>query len=338
MHAPSLLTKIALRLSGCRTLGFALGAIGAALLMSCNAEAGPLPPGIVDFCHAPPGARARCSVLTSVNNVARSRFSTMSRRVSGRPISKAPTILIRRKVSGTRWQSSVPTTQSMASRTSPPTVPISACRRVRARAAVSPSSIRTGKPRHSPGNAPADDDWNVEYALQMDMVSAACPNCNILLIEADNDQGDGLYVAVNTAASQPGVVAIALPYGGEEYSTETDDEQTYFNHPGIAMVAAGGDNGYGVSFPASSQYVVSVGATRLTTAANARGWTETAWNGTGSGCSQYISKPAFQHDPDCSNRTTNDIAIVGDPKRALPLIVRTTEAGSRLAVRPLAAA
>ena len=56
--------------------------------------------------------------------------------------------------------------------------------------------------------------------------------------------------------------------------------------PGIAMTASSGDGGYGVEYPAASQYVTAVGGTSLTaTASTPRGWTETAWSGAGSGCS-----------------------------------------------------
>jgi subtilase family serine protease len=172
-----------------------------------------------------------------------------------------------------------------------------------------------------PGSAPSGDDWDTEYALQMDMISAVCPNCNILLVEADDDQGDGLYVSVNTAAAYAGVVAMTLPWGGPEDNTVNASE-TYFNHPGIAIVAAGGDVGYGVSYPASSQYTIAVGGTTLNKSASARGWTETVWNegrldGTGSGCSAYIAKPRFQTDAGCSRRTTNDVAAVGNPETGL---------------------
>ena len=44
-----------------------------------------------------------------------------------------------------------------------------------------------------------------------------------------------------------------------------------------------------------------------------RGWTETAWSGSGSGCSAYEPKPAWQTDTGCSDRTLNDTAAVADP-------------------------
>src|SRR5262249_60965097 len=60
---------------------------------------------------------------------------------------------------------------------------------------------------------------------------------------------------------------------------------SFFNHPGVAIPASSGDAGYGVQYPASSHYVTAVGGTHLVAGGGARGWTETAWSGAGSGCS-----------------------------------------------------
>ena len=46
---------------------------------------------------------------------------------------------------------------------------------------------------------------------------------------------------------------------------------------------------------------------------NARGWTETAWSGSGSGCSAYEPKPAWQTDSGCARRTVADVSAVADP-------------------------
>jgi subtilase family serine protease len=74
-----------------------------------------------------------------------------------------------------------------------------------------------------------------------------------------------------------------------------------------------GDAGYGVEFPAASQYVTAVGGTSLTRSSNSRGWTETAWSGAGSGCSAYITKPSWQTDAGCSKRTVADVSAIADP-------------------------
>jgi subtilase family serine protease len=169
-----------------------------------------------------------------------------------------------------------------------------------------------------PKKAPVTDDWTLEESLDLDMVSAICPNCKIILVEAKNDSGNGLFKAENTAASLAGYVSNS--WGGTEASNDTKTDTKYFDHPGIVITAAAGDSGYGVIYPATSPDVVAVGGTSLSTASNSRGWTETVWGssaggeGTGSGCSVYEAKPSWQHDTGCGKRTDNDVAAVADPE------------------------
>jgi subtilase family serine protease len=153
--------------------------------------------------------------------------------------------------------------------------------------------------------------WAEEISLDLDMVSAICPNCHILLVEASSNSFSNLSAAVDEAAML-GANEISNSYGGSESSDEVND-QSYYNHPGIAITVSSGDNGYGVQFPAASRYVTAVGGTTLNRASNTRGWTETAWSGAGSGCSAYMPKPSWQKDPECSNRTVADVAADADP-------------------------
>ncbi|MBV8363261.1 MAG: S53 family peptidase [Candidatus Eremiobacteraeota bacterium] len=153
--------------------------------------------------------------------------------------------------------------------------------------------------------------WAAEESLDVDMASAVCPNCHILLVEADSNSFADLAASEDTAASL-GATEISNSYGGGEFSTETTQD-THFNHPGIAITASTGDSGYGAQYPATSQYVTAVGGTNLSTSGNARGWTESAWSGGGSGCSQYEPKPAWQTDPSCTKRMEADVSAVADP-------------------------
>jgi subtilase family serine protease len=157
----------------------------------------------------------------------------------------------------------------------------------------------------------ANGGWAEEISLDLDMVSAVCRNCHILLVEASSSSFANLASAVDTAA-RLGATAISNSYGGSEYSGEVSD-QSHFNHPGIAITASSGDGGYGVEFPAAAQSVTAVGGTSLSRSATARGWTETVWSGAGSGCSAYIPKPSWQTDPGCAQRTVADVAAVADP-------------------------
>jgi hypothetical protein len=163
------------------------------------------------------------------------------------------------------------------------------------------------------GKLPAPDvGWGEEQALDLDMVSAACPKCHLLVVEASRPTIQSLGTAVNTAV-RLGAKYISNSYGSNETTSSPGQSSSYFNHPGVAITAASGDDGYGVLFPASSEHVTAVGGTSLSRAGNARGWTESAWSGAGSGCSQYIAKPSWQKDSGCAKRTVADVAAVADP-------------------------
>ena len=154
--------------------------------------------------------------------------------------------------------------------------------------------------------------WAEEISLDVDMVSAACPNCKILLVEASSASLANLAAAVDTAA-RLGATQISNSYGGNETSNETSME-SHFNHPGVAITVSSGDSGFGVEFPAASQFVTAVGGTTLQRApGTSRGWTETAWSGAGSGCSAFVAKPSWQTDTGCANRTVADVSAVADP-------------------------
>jgi subtilase family serine protease len=162
----------------------------------------------------------------------------------------------------------------------------------------------------------ADAGWSEEISLDLDAISAACPDCKILLVEADSSQTGPLTTAVD-AAVRLGAAAVSLSWGGTEDNTITAAD-VHLNHPGTAITASTGDNGYGVSWPASSPYVTAVGGTTLTKAAGtARGWTETVWSGAGSGCSAFEPKPSWQHDTGCVNRTVGDVSADADPNSGL---------------------
>lgn len=157
----------------------------------------------------------------------------------------------------------------------------------------------------------ANGGWAQEISLDLDMASAICPNCKIILVEATSNSFANLAAAEDEAVKL-GATVISNSYGGSEYSSEVSD-QAHFNHPGVAITVSSGDNGYGVEFPAASQYVTAVGGTTLKKDGSARGFTETVWNGAGSGCSAYITKPSWQTDAGCSRRSVADVAAVADP-------------------------
>lgn len=158
-----------------------------------------------------------------------------------------------------------------------------------------------------------DAGWGMEIALDLQAVSAACPDCRLLLVEAASATIDDLLTAIDTAR-RLGASAISLSWGGAEDSSILRYDP-HLNVPGVAVTAASGDSGYGVSWPASSPYVTAVGGTTLSRTTS--GWTETAWKGAGSGCSAFEPKPAWQQDAGCAKRTVADVSADADPASGL---------------------
>jgi subtilase family serine protease len=186
------------------------------------------------------------------------------------------------------------------------------------------------------GNYPAvaNPDWEPEIALDTEMVSAICPNCHILLVEANSAdeatvmsnpvQQSDLGAAVDTAVNL-GATEVSNSYGSAGPEPDQTFWDHYYDHPGVAITASAGDQDYGTVWPAASPYVTAVGGTELTPdPASPRGFDESVWGsllpgtlpsdgqGTGSGCSIWEPKPAWQHDAGCSGRTVADVSAVAD--------------------------
>jgi subtilase family serine protease len=174
-----------------------------------------------------------------------------------------------------------------------------------------------------------DISWAGEASLDLDMVSAICPNCKILLVEANSNSYVNLATAVDRAATM-GAKQINNSYGGAESSSAVALLGTHYNHPGVAIVASSGDNGYfaGPQVPAALPTVIGVGGTTLyQRPGTTRGWEESAWGGAGSGCSSFVPMPGFQSSNLPANRKSScstsyggnpgrqvaDISAVADP-------------------------
>ncbi|HVU71649.1 MAG TPA: S53 family peptidase [Mycobacteriales bacterium] len=194
----------------------------------------------------------------------------------------------------------------------------------------------------------SDSGWALEESLDLDAVTAACPACRILLVEANSATTADLGASVNKAAAylDPAgkhVVAISNSYGGAESSSDPTTTATYYTHPGIAITVSAGDSGYGVEYPAAAPTVTSVGGTHLVVNSNNTWNSETVWGaapsfvqkllgqnpaGTGSGCSAYENRPAGQPTiSGCAKRIVSDVSAVADPATGLAVYDTTGQSG-----------
>ena len=166
--------------------------------------------------------------------------------------------------------------------------------------------------------------WGQEIALDLDMVSATCPNCHILLVEANSATNANLGTAVNEAVTL-GANVVSNSYGG----SETGAANSAYDHPGHVITASAGDSGTGPQQPCSYATVVCIGGTNLQRNSSARGWGETAWSSSGSGCSAKVSKPSWQTDTGCKMRSEADTSAVADPNTGVAVYDSTAYRGQK---------
>ncbi|HUA73333.1 MAG TPA: PKD domain-containing protein [Solirubrobacteraceae bacterium] len=186
------------------------------------------------------------------------------------------------------------------------------------------------------GGAPPSADtkgWSLEIALDVETVHAACPNCKILLVEANDNSGANLASATNEAVAL-GASVVSNSYGGPEDLAESFERSAY-NHPGVPILASTGDDGYYdwlffepqfqmANAPASLPDVIAVGGTTLTLNPDGTRKSETVWSESGGGCSQLFGGQSWQQDTagfgaaGCGGRRLDaDVSAVGDPSTGL---------------------
>jgi hypothetical protein len=176
--------------------------------------------------------------------------------------------------------------------------------------------------------------WGAEISLDIEAAHATCPNCHILLVEANTTSYADLEKAEKTAETL-GARELSNSWGGPEEGALADNTGP-FNDPKVVITASSGDNGFlgwdaqfpeqesgFTNYPAASPHVVAVGGTRLTLGAESKWTNETVWNGSGAsggGCSVMFTAPAWQQSLadwasiGCTNkRVVADVSADADP-------------------------
>ena len=172
------------------------------------------------------------------------------------------------------------------------------------------TTIQIAYPNGTP--ATSDGGWALETALDVEWAHAVAPSATILLVIAKDASLSNLLNAVDYAVGQ-GAKQISMSWGSGEFSSQSLYD-SHFCKAGVTFSASSGDNGAGVSWPAVSPYVTSVGGTTLTLNAAGKALSETAWTGSGGGTSAYTAKPAYQSSFQSSNkRMVPDVSYHADP-------------------------
>lgn len=188
-----------------------------------------------------------------------------------------------------------------------------------------------GPPLH-PDGTDAEKELSAETALDVEMVSAACPSCKILLVQAPTQDFylSSLHTAAQAVPSIAQAAQTAIGLGASSVSMSfgypsTKDINTgpvsaVFSHPGVAFVASSGDSGYLGNlhgyWPQNLPSVISVGGTAVYESTDSA-FSFAAWNGAGSGCETDLppahGQPAAVAAFCSGHRAATDVSAVSDP-------------------------
>ncbi len=162
-------------------------------------------------------------------------------------------------------------------------------------------------------------DWSLETALDTEWAHAVAPTAKLLVVQSASDSLTDLMKAVDYVTKRKDVTAVSMSWGGPEFTTELKHD-AHFAAASTTMTffAASGDDGHGLSWPASSPYVVAVGGTSLHLSFGGKIDSETAWSGSGGGISKFETMPLFQKtysiQKAAGKRALPDVAYNADPK------------------------
>jgi hypothetical protein len=155
--------------------------------------------------------------------------------------------------------------------------------------------------------------------LDVEWAHAIAPGASILVVEAQSQSRNSMLKAVNAARRTPGVVAVSMSWGFQEFSNESSYNYEFTTppgHRGITFVAASGDSGPrgGAEWPSVAPTVLGVGGTTLLVGGSGHYLFEAAWIGSSGGYSRYETEPSYQRSVQATGRrSTPDVAFDGDP-------------------------
>ena len=133
--------------------------------------------------------------------------------------------------------------------------------------------------------------WAPESKLDVQWAHAIAPLARIVLIEMPSSMSNAI-LAANTLAGKMGPGAVSMSFGSSEAGWVASVD-SYFKGTGMTYVAAAGDSGTQVLWPAVSPNVVAVGGTSLNWSGSGTRY-EAAWLKSGGGMSAYEALPAWQ--------------------------------------------
>ncbi len=172
------------------------------------------------------------------------------------------------------------------------------------------------------GNVAFDAGWAEEANLDVQQAHAMAPCANILLIAANDNSDTNLFTGVQYAYAHSDLVSNS--YGSDEFGTETSFDSFFSGSP-VPLLFSSGDTGAVPEYPCTSVYTTCVGGTHLLTTATSFRTAESAWTGSGGGCSGHEVQPLYQIGfTNCATaRGVPDIGGLADPLTGVDISLST---------------
>jgi subtilase family serine protease len=182
----------------------------------------------------------------------------------------------------------------------------------------------------STSSLPSDQGWSDEIALDVEVAHMVCQTCKIVLVEANSDLTSDLATS-NVTAATFNPISISNSWGSSVDQSFLDSD---FTPTGIADVVATGDNGSvsnGASWPADVPDVTAVAGTTLQINSDNTWNSESVWDDSGGGCSDYYNAPLWQtslsnwNTAGCgSYRSFGDVSADADPSTGAAININST--------------
>jgi len=180
------------------------------------------------------------------------------------------------------------------------------------------SEVAVYYPQGNPGGF--DFGWASETALDVEWAHAIAPAASLVLVVAQSSAFTDLLGAVDYAVDVLGANVVSMSWSGDEFPEEVTLDG-HFQKPGVTFVAASGDVGESVQYPAASPYVLSVGGTSPYLDGNGNYSSESSWSGSSGGISVYEGLPYYQAGwLAATGRGVPDVSFVGDPNTGVEVI------------------
>jgi len=178
---------------------------------------------------------------------------------------------------------------------------------------------------------PLDEGWAMEACLDVQYATLLAPKAEVHVVFAQSASVQDLREAMVFANTVIKPDIVSMSWGIDEdvvaqYQLHHMLEDQFLAGPSSPMYLAASGDSFGVSYPSSSNQVVSVGGTTLSMEGLQRKgeyyWYEQDLSGAGKGLSQLFEKPTFQNQANTSCWCmTPDVSLVANTPNEQGVVV-----------------